>query len=98
MKASSIQFQHFWIELILGITMIIVLAINPLEKSLIATLVLGVGIIASRTINRGRVAAAKIAEQRRARQAEIERIEEARQQKKEALLKAQREAAEKYLA
>jgi hypothetical protein len=97
MQASSIQFQHFWIELVLGITMIIVLAINPLEKSLIATLVLGVGILASRTIHKGRLAAARIAEQRRARQAEIERVEEARRQKQEALLKAQREAAEKYL-
>lgn len=98
MQASSIQYQHFWIELVLGITMIIVLALNPLEKSLIATLVLGIGILSSRTIHKGRVAAEKIAEQRRARQAEIERIEEARRQKKEALLQAQREAAQKYLA
>ena len=98
MQASSIQFQHFWIELVLGIAMIVVLAVNPLEKSLVATLILGIGIVASRTIHKGRLAAARIAEQRRARQAEIERIEEARRQKKEQLLKAQREAAEKYLA
>jgi len=98
MQASSIQFQHFWIELILGITMIIVLAINPLEKSLIATMVLGIGIIASRTIHKGRLTAAKLAERRREQKEAYERAEEARRQKQELLQQAQREAAEKYLA
>jgi len=98
MQASSIQFQHFWIELILGITMIIVLAINPLEKSLIATMVLGIGILASRTIHKGRLTAAKLAERRRAQKEAYERAEEARRQKQELFQQAQREAAEKYLA
>ncbi|MBS4016602.1 MAG: hypothetical protein KGZ68_00045 [Dechloromonas sp.] len=97
MQPSSIQYQHFWIELVLGITMIIVLAINPLEKALIATVVLGAGILASRTIHKGRLAAAKLAERRRTQKEAYERAEEARRQKQEALLRAQREAAEKYL-
>ncbi len=98
MQPSSIQFQHFWIELILGIVMIVVLLDNPLEKGLLGALVLSLAIFASRTIHHGRQLAARRAEQRRARQAEIEKREEERRLKQEALLQAQREAAEKYLA
>lgn len=97
MQASSIQYQHFWIELILGVVMIIVIATNPLEKGLISTIVLGLAIMASRTIHRGRLVSAKRAEQRRAQQAEIARREEERRLKQEALRQAQREAAQKYL-
>lgn len=97
MQASSIQYQHFWIELFLGVVMIIMIVINPLEKGLVSAIILGLAIMASRTIQRGRIISAKRAERRREQQAEIARREEARRLKKEALRQAQLEAAQKYL-
>lgn len=97
MQDSSIQHQHFWIELSLGVVMVVSLAINPLEKGIVAAIVLGIGILSSRTIHKGRIAANKLAAQRRARQEEMARRAEERRLKQEALRQAQLEAAQKYL-
>ena len=42
MQESSIQFQHFWIDLILGLIMIYILIETPLEQALV-----GIAVVAS---------------------------------------------------
>jgi hypothetical protein len=97
MQSSNIQHQHFWIEISIGALMLINVINSPLEKGIIATIVLGMTIIISQNIRKSRIAALKRAEQRRARAEEQARREEERRQKQEAFRQAQLEAAKKYL-
>lgn len=97
MQESSIQFQHFWIDLILGLVMIYVLVDAPLEQALVGIATLAALLFFSQAIQRSRRASLRRAEQRRRREeAEAQRLA-AIQAKREALRLAQEEAAKKYL-
>lgn len=97
MQDKSIQHQHFWIELILGAAMLYNVIVNSLEKGIVATIVLGMAIVTSQNICKGRIAALRRAEKRKAWEAEQARKEEARRRKEEAFRLAQLEASRKYL-
>ncbi len=97
MQLRSIQHQHFWIELAIGVFMLVNVIISPLEKGIVATVVLGLMIVISQNIRKSRIAALKRAELRKARTEEMERRAEERRQKQEAFRQAQIEAAKKYL-
>jgi len=97
MQESSIQYQHFWVELLLGIAVITIIAMNPLAKGVVSLLVFWFAILTSRTIQKGRLANAKRLARRRALEEEKAHQEEALRKKQEALQQAQRESAMKYL-
>lgn len=97
MQDSSIQYQHFWVELLLGIAVIAIIAMNPLAKGVVSLLVFWFAILTSRTIQKGRLANAKRLAQRRALEEERAHREEVLRKKQEALQQAQRESAMKYL-
>lgn len=97
MQESSIQFQHFWIDLILGLIMIYILIDAPLEQAVVGIAVLTVFVFFSRTIQQSRRASLQRAEARKHREAaEAERLA-AIAARKEALRRAQEEATKKYL-
>lgn len=97
MQESSIQFQHFWIDLILGLIMIYILIDTPLEQALVGITVLASFIFCSRAIQRTRCASLRRAEARlRKEEAEAARRAAIRA-KQEALRLAQEEASRKYL-
>jgi len=97
MQESSIQYQHFWVELLLGIAVIAVIAMNPLAKGIVSLLVFWFAMLTSRTILKGRMANARWIALRRQHDAEKARRDEALRIKQEALHLAQRESAMKYL-
>lgn len=85
MQESSIQFQHFWIDLILGLIMIYILIDTPLEQALVGIAVVASLVFFSRAIQRSRRASLRRAEAR------------LRKEEAEAARRAQEEASRKYL-
>ena len=85
MQESSIQFQHFWIDLILGLIMIYILIETPLEQALVGIAVVASFVFFSRAIQRSRRASLRRAEAR------------LRKEEAEAARRAQEEASRKYL-
>lgn len=97
MQESSIQFQHFWIDLILGLIMIYILIETPLEQALVGIAVVASFVFFSRAIQRSRRASLRRAEAR-LRKEEAEAAHRAAiLAKQEALRRAQEEASRKYL-
>lgn len=97
MQESSIQFQHFWIDLILGLTMIYILIDSPLDQALVSIAVLASFVFFSRTIQRSRRASLRRAEARQRRQEAEAARRAAIRARQEALRQAQEEASRKYL-
>ena len=64
MQESSIQFQHFWIDLLLGLIMIYILIETPLEQALVGIAVVASFVFFSRAIQRSRRASLRRAEAR----------------------------------
>lgn len=96
MQESSIQFQHFWIDLVLGLIMIYVLLERPLEQAVIAVAALTLFVSLSRTVQHGRRANLRYAQARQEREAAEAARLAAIQARKEALRQAQEEAVQKY--
>lgn len=68
MQESNIQFQHFWIDLILGLIMIYILIDTPLDQALVSIAVLASFVFFNRSLQRSRRATLRRAEARLRRQ------------------------------